>query len=244
MELHRHICTQLMEKSKSFSQITLDDDYIVRDNKPDVVRVIYSRGDIQVEDVKAGNQGVWISGKLRFSVLYQSDDENHRLESVNGDVPFQEKVMMDDVEDYDDVTVDMNLEDLSVGIINSRKLSIRAVVNVTARNLKEEESRRKFLREYWSIKSFQERWLHILPEEWVSQTPISELLVLMDLTDTNTRKYKKTKEYYSRCKQFPKPIIVDSQRFVLDGFTQVLYAKNNKIKEIPTIVLENVVLIF
>ena len=104
--------------------------------------------------------------------------------------------------------------------------------------------KRKFLQEYWNTRYFQERWLHILPEEWISQTQISDLLVLMDLTDTNTRKYKRTKEYYSRCKQFPKPIVVDSRRFVLDGFTQVLYAKNNKIKEIPTIVLENVEVIF
>ena len=140
MEINRHICTQLMEKNKSFSQITLDDDYIVRDNKPDAVRIIYPRGDIFVEDVKAGNQGVWITGKLRFSVLYQSDDENHRLESVNGEIPFQEKLMMDRVEESDDVMVDMEIEDLTIGIINSRKLSIRAVVNVTARNLEEEDT--------------------------------------------------------------------------------------------------------
>ena len=138
MELNRHICTQLIEKANSFSQITLDDDYIVRDNKPDVVRVIYSRGNILVEDVKAGNQGLWITGKLLFSTLYQSDDENHRLESVNGEIPFQEKVMMDEAEDGDDVVVDMEIEDLSVGIINSRKLAVRAVVNVMARNLDEE----------------------------------------------------------------------------------------------------------
>ncbi|MBQ8518120.1 MAG: DUF3794 domain-containing protein [Agathobacter sp.] len=139
MELNRHICTQLIEKAKSFSQITMDDDYIVRDNKPDVVRVIYSKGNVLVEDVKAGNQGLWITGKLHFSVLYQSDDENHRLESVNGEVPFQEKIVMDEVEDGDDVTVDMEIEDLSVGIINSRKLAIRAVINVMARNLEEED---------------------------------------------------------------------------------------------------------
>ena len=139
MELNKHICTQLREKSKSFSQITLDDDYIIRDNKPDVVRVIFSRGDVLVEDVKAGNQGVWISGKLRFSTLYQSDDENHRLESVNGEVPFQEKIVMDEVEDGDDIIVDMTVEDLSVGIINSRKLAIRAVVNISAKNLEEED---------------------------------------------------------------------------------------------------------
>ncbi len=139
MELNRHICTQLIEKSKSFSQITLDDDYIVRDNKPDVVRVIYSKGDILVEDTKVGNQVLWVTGKLRFSTLYQSDDENHRLDSVNGEVPFQEKVIMDEIEDGDDVVVNMEIEDLSVGIINSRKLAIRAVVNVSARNLEEED---------------------------------------------------------------------------------------------------------
>lgn len=139
MELDRHICTQMIEKSRSFSQITLDDDYIVRDNKPDVIRVIYSKGDIFLEDVKAGNQGVWLNGKLRFSVLYQSDDENHRLESVRGEVPFQEKVVMDEIDETDDITVDMEIEDLTVGIINSRKLGICAVVNVVARNLEEED---------------------------------------------------------------------------------------------------------
>ena len=139
MELNRHICTQLIEKSNSFSQITLDDDYIVRDNKPDVVRIIYSNGHILIEDVKAGNQGLWITGKLLFSTLYQSDDENHRLESVNGEIPFQEKLMMEDVDEGDDVIVDMEIEDLSIGIINSRKLSIRAVANVTARNIEEED---------------------------------------------------------------------------------------------------------
>ena len=139
MELNRHVCAQLIENTKSFSQITLDDDYIVRDNKPDVVRVIYSKGNVLVEDVRAANQGVWITGKLCFSTLYQSDDEDHRLESVTGEVPFQEKVIMDEVEEGDDVIVDMSIEDLSVGIINSRKLVIRAVINVVARNLKEEE---------------------------------------------------------------------------------------------------------
>lgn len=140
MEINRHICTQLIEKAKSFSQITLDDDYIVRDNKPDVIRVIYSRGDILVEDIKSGSQGLWITGKLRFSTLYQSDDENYRLESVNGEIPFQEKIMMDELNDTDEIFVDMEIEDLSIGIINSRKLAIRAVANVSARNLVEEDA--------------------------------------------------------------------------------------------------------
>ena len=175
MELNRHICTQLIEKSNSFSQITLDDDYIVRDNKPDVVRIIYSNGHILIEDVKAGNQGLWITGKLIFSTLYQSDDENHRLESVNGEVPFQEKLVMDDIEEGDDVVVDMEIEDLSVGIINSRKLAIRAVANVSAKNLEEED---------FSLTS------HILDSGYEQKTKDYSILCLIQNTKEQLRLQK------------------------------------------------------
>lgn len=112
------------------------------------------------------------------------------------------------------------------------------------RNLKDKNQQTQFIREYFQSKGFQARWVHILPEEWISQTTISDLIVTIDLSDTSTNKYRKIKEYYIRCKQFPKPIIVDCHNFVLDGFTAVLYAKNNRIKEIPTIILENVEVIF
>ena len=104
--------------------------------------------------------------------------------------------------------------------------------------------KKEFQREFFRIKYFQEKWIHVLPDEWTNKTKISELIVLIDLQDTSTSKYRKTREYYLRCGQFRKPIVIDCHNFVLDGFTEVLYAKNNKIQEIPTIILENVEVIF
>lgn len=132
MELKTHICRQLVEKGRAFAQITLDDDYIVKDNKPDVIRTIYTKGDIRLEDTRVGNQAVWITGKLHFSTLYQSDNESRRLDSLEGDIPFQEKLIMDEVNESDDVSLEATLEDLSVGIINSRKLVVRAVISLSA----------------------------------------------------------------------------------------------------------------
>lgn len=137
MELKTHICRQLTEKGSASTQITLDDDYIVRDNKPDVVRVIYTRGDVLLEDTKAGNQGIWVTGKLHFVALYQTDDEGCKLDYLEGDVPFQEKLVIDEVEEADDVTVAATLEDLSLGIINSRKVVVRAVVSLFAEGYEE-----------------------------------------------------------------------------------------------------------
>ena len=138
MELNKHICTQFVEKEKEFMQLTLDDDYIVKDNKPDVLRIIYSNGNVALEDIKIGNQVVWLTGKLYFSTLYQSDDENHRLESIRGEIPFQEKIVMDTREDCEELTADIQIEDLSIGIINSRKLTIRAVLNAEVKCMEEE----------------------------------------------------------------------------------------------------------
>uniref|UniRef100_UPI0040565D72 DUF3794 domain-containing protein n=1 Tax=Agathobacter sp. TaxID=2021311 RepID=UPI0040565D72 len=140
MELNKHICNQFVEKDNAFAQITLDDDYIVRDNKPDVVRVIYTKGHITLEDAKIGNQVVWITGKLHFNTLYLSDDESRRLESVSGEVPFQEKLIMDDVTEKDEISIEAKIEDLSVGIINSRKLVVRGVLNLSGRALEEQQS--------------------------------------------------------------------------------------------------------
>ena len=111
-------------------------------------------------------------------------------------------------------------------------------------SLKDDGAKEQFKREYFKIKMFQIRWLHMLPKEWISRIPVSSLIITIDLPDTTTNKYKKINEYYTRCGKFPKPIIVDKNNFVLDGFTVVLYARNNRIKEIPAIVLENVEVIF
>ena len=139
MELNKHICTQMEETGRAFAQITLDDDYIVRDNKPDALRIIYTKGDVLLEDVKVGNQVVWVTGRLRFSTLYQTDDDNRRLESITGEIPFQEKLIMDDVDEDEDLSVNIQIEDLSSGIINSRKLGVRAVLNILAVAHEEEQ---------------------------------------------------------------------------------------------------------
>lgn len=104
--------------------------------------------------------------------------------------------------------------------------------------------KKEFQKEFFRIKYFQEKWIHVLPDGWTTKATINELILLIDLQDTSTSKYRKTREYYLRCGQFRKPIVIDCHNFVLDGFTEVLYAKNNKIQEIPTIVLENVEVIF
>ncbi|MBO5656650.1 MAG: DUF3794 domain-containing protein, partial [Agathobacter sp.] len=139
MELQRHKCRQMIEKDRAFRQITLDDDFIVRDHKADVVRILYTKGDIYVENLKIGNQVVWVSGRLHFAILYQSDQEDRCLECLEGELPFQEKINLDQVREGDHIQVDSSIEDLTAGLINSRKVVIRGVISLSVVDEEEKE---------------------------------------------------------------------------------------------------------
>lgn len=134
MELLQNQYEMCQQKSKICAQITVDDDYIVKDTKPDVVKVIHGRGEVALEEIRVNKDAVWIMGKLCFSVLYLSDKETERLESMESEIPFQEKLNMDGVDENDDVDVRVTLEDLNISMINSRKLSIQALLEVLAKS--------------------------------------------------------------------------------------------------------------
>lgn len=129
MDFSKQYIKQNVSKANAFSQVTVDDDYVVKDNKPDVVRIIRADGRVKIEETKVGNQAIWISGKLEFEVLYKSDDTGNKMDAFCGAVILQEKMYVEGLEEFDNVSVTGTIDDLTIGIINSRKLAIRAVLN-------------------------------------------------------------------------------------------------------------------
>jgi LysM repeat protein len=128
MELKRTTLRRTVEKGNAVSQITLDDDYNVPDYRPDIVKVLKEQGRLRFDEVKAGNGTVWIKGSMDFRVLYRSEQANGKISCLQGEIPFQEKLNMDGVSEYDPVRVSGEIEDITIGVINSRKLNVRAVV--------------------------------------------------------------------------------------------------------------------
>lgn len=117
---------------KAESQITLDDDYNVPDYRADIVKIIRQQGSIKLEETKVTSGAVFLKGKLIFRVLYRSDQENGKISCLKGELPFSEKLNMDGLSEYDQTRVSGEVEDLSIGVIHSRKLNIRAVLILRA----------------------------------------------------------------------------------------------------------------
>lgn len=99
-----------------------------------------------------------------------------------------------------------------------------------------------YLKDLKVYKEFIKKWEEFeIPKEWISKREISTIITEIRLGDcTQNAKYKKVVECYEKYYHILKPIIVDKNGFLLDGFYSVIFAKNNLIASLPVIELENV----
>ena len=66
-----------------------------------------------------------------MTVLYLSEDEEERLARTTGKLSFEENVYLEGIQQNDTVDVTWKIEDLSVSMINSRKISARSMITLT-----------------------------------------------------------------------------------------------------------------
>ncbi len=117
---------------EAVSQITLEDDLNVPENKPDVSTLNLNKGCVVIDEIRPGTDHVNIRGRLSFQILYHTDEDGCGLVCLEGRIPFEEKMNLQGVLNTDNVTVEGEVEDLSISLINSRKLSVQSVVTLNA----------------------------------------------------------------------------------------------------------------
>ena len=93
MELITRDVKQNIEKAQEIQQVTFDDDYVIKDNKPDVQKIICQTGMVKTDDIEQTGETIWVTGNIEFEVLYKSDDEGEKVETIKDLIPFQEKVI-------------------------------------------------------------------------------------------------------------------------------------------------------
>lgn len=132
MELITKKMFMLQRKCEAVSQITFDEDLNVPDVKPDIGRMIQKKGEVQIEDIQISEGRAYLTGALVVCLLYVSDSEERKIQSLMGTLPIGETLNLEGLENGDKVQLKWDIEDLSVQLINSRKLNIKALVTFTA----------------------------------------------------------------------------------------------------------------
>lgn len=120
-------------KAEAVSQITLEDDLNIPEQKPDVDSICFQKGSVWVEEIKPMTDSVILRGRLKFQMLYHTKETGSSLVLLEGGIPFEEKLNMQGVSATDTVSAQGETEDLSISLINSRKLNIQSVITLTAK---------------------------------------------------------------------------------------------------------------
>ncbi len=115
-------------KCRAVSQMSPEEDINLPENSPDLNKIIFREGNIVISDVKVSKDHVTVVGTLEVYILYLAEDEDEKLARLDGKLPFEETIYVEGAQPGDNVDVSWKIEDLSISVINSRKLSARSVV--------------------------------------------------------------------------------------------------------------------
>ena len=119
-------------KCKASIQITLEDDINISDSRPDALKLIMDRGNVVIEEVRVTDDHVGVKGILKAGILYLAEGPKAKAAAMEGEIPFEEQIYMEGIRSGDNVSVSWEIEDLSTGLINSRKFSIQSVLLLKA----------------------------------------------------------------------------------------------------------------
>ncbi len=117
-------------KCRNALRLTVDDDVNVPDNKPDVRAVIWKNGAVRLTEKKLSGGRLYLKGTLAYHVLYLSEEGERPVQSIRGELAFDESVELPEACAGDNLSVKAEVEEMEIGLIHSRKLAIRALLGI------------------------------------------------------------------------------------------------------------------
>ena len=132
LELVKENITLDKQAGKQTSQILLEGDIIVPDNKPDIERVLRVSGEPRLLEQKVNKDRINFSGELVIYVLYQGKKSSKPLYGIEARLPIEDLIHMEGIDEDTQVQLSLTLDHLEERLINDRKLGIKAVLGVLA----------------------------------------------------------------------------------------------------------------
>ena len=120
-------------------QVVKERDIIVPDGKPDMQRVLYLDGDINIDQIDVQEDRVVYKGQLDTTILYVPHNNSKEIYTMKGSIPLEDFVILDGVDNHQRVAFNYNIEHMHWNILNERKLNVKAIIGVGVEATKPKE---------------------------------------------------------------------------------------------------------
>jgi len=116
---------------KESTQILLEGDIIVPDVKPDMALILQTEPKVIIERIEVSTDRINFIGQLNISVLYMAKTNEKPVHTMMLTAPVDDFINMEGVSKDHWVTAKADLVNIDYKMLNDRKLSYRAVVNIS-----------------------------------------------------------------------------------------------------------------
>lgn len=130
MELIKEVINSSKMTAKGTTQAMTDGDVIVPDVKPDIIKLLQVDADACITDKYIENGRLVICGRVDYKTIYVPDCENEKINSIDTSMEFRQVVDAGGGDSDCKIIVKPQIERVEFNTVNSRKLRIRAIVNL------------------------------------------------------------------------------------------------------------------
>lgn len=111
-------------------QLTIDEDFNVSDSRQDIDKIIISQGQVVIDDTEPMVDRIRVKGHVSYKILYSVAKAEGELDSMEGSVPFEETINVDDLLPSYDTSISCEMEDLNISMIHSRKIEVKGLIQM------------------------------------------------------------------------------------------------------------------
>lgn len=130
MELVKENVTVNQVSCKGNAQVLVNEDIIVPDVKPDILKILQLDASSCITGKDISNGKVTITGRTDLKIIYIPDSESEKIKSITTSFDFAQNVDSQDISDDMTAVVMSNIDKAEFSLVNSRKLRVKVIVGL------------------------------------------------------------------------------------------------------------------
>lgn len=120
---------KLVNKKKEI--IFVEKDMIVPDAKPDILNTICTSGVVCLYKTELQDEKLRIDGNINTYIMYLADNSEDKVRGINTSLDFSEGIDIPNAREGMNYKVDVNIKSIEARVINGRKISVKATLDIT-----------------------------------------------------------------------------------------------------------------
>lgn len=117
-------------RGKEEIQALVETEVYLNPSKPNIEKILWVDGLVEILTTKIIRDKLLVSGVVKFKVVYKSGEEESNIYSIDSNLDFKEEIDIEGITEQMSGFVKANIEYIQEEILDERKLSLRALINL------------------------------------------------------------------------------------------------------------------